>query len=139
MRSFSKTSHLTQIDFPRSTGGPFPPQLREPDPEGAIKHPKARTLGGALVRGELLTQGEIFQDERLSMDEEAAQKANEQDHPGILAGAGKSNDFRLDGVFADYGQILGSSSEYRSSTGWRRSNETIPVRDLPVSSSFVHV
>jgi hypothetical protein len=36
------------------------------------------------------------------MDEEAAQKANEQDHPGILAGAGKSNDFRLDGVFADY-------------------------------------
>jgi hypothetical protein len=51
----------------------------------------------------LLTQGEIFQDERLSMDEEAAQKANEQDHPGILAGAGKSNDFRLDGVFADYG------------------------------------
>jgi hypothetical protein len=50
----------------------------------------------------LLTQGEIFQDERLSMDEEAAQKANEQDHPGILAGAGKSNDFRLDGVFADY-------------------------------------
>jgi hypothetical protein len=52
----------------------------------------------------LLTQGEIFQDERLSMDEEAAQKANEQDHPGILAGAGKSNDFRLDGVFADYGR-----------------------------------
>jgi hypothetical protein len=51
----------------------------------------------------LLTQGEIFQDERLSMDEEAAQKANEQGHPGILAGAGKSNDFRLDGVFADYG------------------------------------
>jgi hypothetical protein len=37
------------------------------------------------------------------MDEEAAQKANEQDHPGILAGAGKSNDFRQDGVFADYG------------------------------------
>ena len=85
-------------------GGPFPPQLREPDPEGAIKHPKARAFGGALVRGELLTQGEIFQDERLSMDEEAAQEANEQGHPGILAGAGKSNDFRLDGVFADYGQ-----------------------------------
>ena len=57
----------------------------------------------APVRGELLTQGEIFQDDRLSMDEEAAQKANEQDHPGILAGARRSNDFRLDGVFADYG------------------------------------
>ena len=53
-------------------GGAFPPQLREPDPEGAIKHPKARALAGALVRGELLTQGEIFQNERLSMDEEAA-------------------------------------------------------------------
>ena len=86
-------------------GGPFPPKLRESDPEGAIKHPKARTLGGALVRGKLLTQGEIFQDERLSMNEEAAQEANEQGHPGILAGAGKSNDFRLDGVFADYGQM----------------------------------
>ncbi len=36
------------------------------------------------------------------MDEEAAQEASEQDHPGILAGAGKSNDFRRDGVFADY-------------------------------------
>ncbi len=46
-------------------GGPFPPQFREPDPEGAIKHPKARALGGALVRGELLTKGEIFQDESL--------------------------------------------------------------------------
>ncbi len=32
----------------------------------------------------------------------APQEANEQGHPGILAGAGKSNDFRLDGVFADY-------------------------------------
>jgi hypothetical protein len=50
----------------------------------------------------LLTQGEIFQDERLSMDEEAAQEASEQGHPSILAGVGKSNDFRLDGVFADY-------------------------------------
>ncbi|MCH7779065.1 MAG: hypothetical protein IH878_21430 [Gemmatimonadetes bacterium] len=50
----------------------------------------------------MLTQGEIFQNERLSMDEEAAQEANKQGHPGILAGAGKSNDFRLDGVFADY-------------------------------------
>jgi len=47
--------------------------------------------------------GEIFQDERLSMDEEAAQEASEQGHPGILAGVGKSNDFRRDGVFADYG------------------------------------
>ncbi len=56
----------------------------------------------SLVDRELLSQGEVFQDERLSMDEEAAQKANEQDHPGILAGEGKSNDFRLDGVFADY-------------------------------------
>ena len=37
------------------------------------------------------------------MDEEAAQEASEQGHPGILAGVGKSNDFRLDGVFADYG------------------------------------
>jgi hypothetical protein len=87
-------------------GGPFPPQLREPDPEGAIKHPKARALAGALVRGELLTQGEIFQDERLSMDEEAAQEASEQGHPGILAGVGKSNDFRRDGVFADYDKSL---------------------------------
>jgi hypothetical protein len=66
-----------------------------------------RTLGVALVRGELLTQGEIFQDERLSMDEEAAQEANEQSHPGILAGAGKSNDLRLDGAFADYDRLSG--------------------------------
>ena len=65
----------------------------------------ARALAGALVRSELLTQGEIFQDECLSMDEEAAQEASEQGHPGILAGVGKSNDFRLDGVFADYGWI----------------------------------
>ncbi len=36
-------------------GGPFPPQFREPDPEGAINHPKARALAGALVRSELLT------------------------------------------------------------------------------------
>jgi hypothetical protein len=50
----------------------------------------------------LLTQGEIFQDERLSMEEEAAQETSEQGHPGILAGVGKSNDFRRDGVFADY-------------------------------------
>jgi hypothetical protein len=50
----------------------------------------------------LLTQGEILQDQRLSMGEEAAQEASEQGHPGILASAGKSNDFRLDGVFADY-------------------------------------
>ncbi len=84
-------------------GGPFPPQLREPDPEGAIQHPKARALAGALVRGELLTQGKIFQDERLSMDEEAAQEADDHGHPGILAGVGKPNDFRLDGIFADYG------------------------------------
>jgi hypothetical protein len=28
----------------------------------------------------LLAQGEIFQDERLSMDEEAAQEASEQGH-----------------------------------------------------------
>jgi hypothetical protein len=53
----------------------------------------------------LLTQSEIFQDERLSMDEEAAQEASEQGHPGILASVGKSNDFRLDGVFADYGPV----------------------------------
>jgi hypothetical protein len=59
---------------------------------------------GALVRGELLTQGKIFQDERISMDEEAAQETSERGHPGILAGVGKSNDFRLDGVFADYGR-----------------------------------
>ncbi|MEE9253848.1 MAG: hypothetical protein V3U43_02850, partial [Pseudomonadales bacterium] len=44
----------------------------------------------------------IFQDERLSTDEEAAQEASEQSHPGILAGVEKSNDFRLDEVFADY-------------------------------------
>jgi hypothetical protein len=37
------------------------------------------------------------------MEEEAAQEASEQGHPGILAGTRKSNDFRLDGVFADYG------------------------------------
>ncbi len=37
------------------------------------------------------------------MDEKAAQEANKQSHSDILAGAGKSNDFRLDGVFADYG------------------------------------
>ena len=49
-----------------------------------------------------LTQGEIFQNERLSMDEEAAQEASEQGHPGTLAGVGKSNDFRLDGFFAAY-------------------------------------
>jgi hypothetical protein len=60
---------------------------------------------GALVRGELLTQGKIFQDERISMDEEAAQEASEQGHPGILAGVGKSNDFGLDGVFADYAYL----------------------------------
>jgi hypothetical protein len=50
-------------------------------------------------------QGEIFQDERLSMDEEAAQEASKQGHPDTLAGAGKSNDFRVDGVFADYGLL----------------------------------
>jgi hypothetical protein len=54
----------------------------------------------------LLTQGKIFQNERLSMDEEAAQEANKQGHLGMLAGAGKSNDFKLDGVFADYGRRL---------------------------------
>ncbi len=81
---------------------PFRHSFEEPDPEGAIKHPKARTLGGALVRGELLTQGKIFQNKRLSMDEEAAQEANKQAHPGILAGAAKSTDLRLDGVFAGY-------------------------------------
>ncbi len=39
------------------------------------------------------------------MDEEAAQKASEQSHPSILEGAGKSNDLRPDGVFADYDGI----------------------------------
>ncbi len=63
------------------------------------RSPKARVLAGAPVRGELLTQGEIFQDERLSMDEEAAQEAGEQGHPGILACTGKSKDFKLDEVF----------------------------------------
>jgi hypothetical protein len=58
----------------------------------------------------LLTQGEIFQDERLSMDEEAAQEASEQGHPGILAGVGKSNDFRRDGVFADYDSRCGENA-----------------------------
>jgi hypothetical protein len=53
----------------------------------------------------LLAQGEIFQDERLSRDEEAAQEASEQGHPGILAGVEKSNDFRRDGVFADYAAL----------------------------------
>jgi hypothetical protein len=67
----------------------------------------------------LLTQSEIFQDERLSMDEEAAQKTNEQDHPGILAGAGKSNDFRLDGVFADYAWELRSFTRLSSVTSPR--------------------
>ena len=38
------------------------------------------------------------------MDEEAAQEADKQGHPGILAGAEKPNDFRLDGVPADYGR-----------------------------------
>ncbi len=57
----------------------------------------------SVAAGSRLTQGKIFQDERLSMDEEAVQEASEQGHPGILAGAGKSNDFRRDGVFADYG------------------------------------
>jgi hypothetical protein len=80
----------------------------------------------------LLTQGEIFQDERLSMDEEAAQKANEQDHPGILAGAGKSNDFRLDGVFADYG------SDYDAG-GHRRRLEARVGRATPSrNSSCIH-
>jgi hypothetical protein len=41
------------------------------------------------------------------MDEEAAQEVNKQGHLGILAGAGKSNDFRLDGVFADYAWLTG--------------------------------
>ncbi len=38
------------------------------------------------------------------MDEWAARETNEQRHPGILAGEGKSNDFRLDGDFADCGR-----------------------------------
>ncbi len=93
-------------------GGPFSPQLREPDPEGAIEPPNARALAGALVRGELLAQGEIFQDERVSMDEEAAQEAGEQGYPGILAGVGKPNDFRLDGVFADYAAKIRFTSSW---------------------------
>ncbi len=91
----------------------FRHSFESPPPEGPIKPPKPRALAGALVRGELLTQGKIFQDERISMDEEAAQEASEQGHPGILAGVGKSSDFGLDGVFADYGLLastLGASA-----------------------------
>ncbi len=87
--------------------GPFSPQLREPDPEGAIKPPKARALAGAPVRRELLTQGEIFQDERLSTDEEAAQEASEQGHPGILSGV-----------------------ESRTISGWTGSSRTTATHDF---------
>ncbi len=80
-------------------GGPFPPQPREPDPKGAIEHPKARALAGALVRGELLTQGEIFQDERLSMDEEAAQEASEQRSSGHSSGRRKVERFQAERAF----------------------------------------
>ncbi len=83
---------------------------------------------GALVRGELLTQGEIFQDQRLSMDEEAAQEASEQGHPGILAGVGKSNDFRRDGVFADYDPL----SHYCRCSGTHPGHQDRYVVDHPL-------
>ncbi len=50
------------------------------------------------------------------MDKEAAQEASEQGHPGILAGVGKSNDFRRDGVFADYGVARFSNQATRTNT-----------------------
>ena len=113
------------MSFAKTVSGTASPTQKK-----AVHRAKPRPGGRPLVQGELLTQGEIFQDERLSMDEEAAQEASEQGHPGILAGVGKSNDFGLDGVFADYG-AYGWNYPLHSSSGSGEVNACLRAHARP--------
>ncbi len=45
-------------------GTPVDPEARQPDPDDPIGLPESRTLGGALEHGDLMTKGEVLNDQR---------------------------------------------------------------------------
>ena len=96
------------LRFDENQGGPpSAPEAGEPDPEDSIGWPKTRALSDPLVDGELLSQGQVFEDESLSSLEECSEcggrEGENRGHQRILADSEKLNDLAMYGVSADYG------------------------------------
>ena len=86
---------------------PIVAKFRDPDPERAIGCSEPRAPLHSLVDSELLSQGEVLEDERTLAFEEGSETSGCQGengcHWGTVAAGEKANDFSRYRVFADYG------------------------------------
>ena len=68
---------------------------------------RSRALRGAAIRCQLLAESEVLEQKSLLRDEERPNRSpddgKQERHPPKLAEGENVNDFKRDGVFADYG------------------------------------
>jgi hypothetical protein len=88
---------------------PIVPELGKPHPEGSIGRSEPRAPSFSLVDSELLSQGEVLEDERTLAFEEGSEYGCEGEdgrHCGTLAAGEKPDDFSRYRVFADNGGLI---------------------------------